>query len=95
MLKEFNSYNLAKPYSVYKTVFKTICSHIDGLNTAKENRESRVTIEFYANKLKEYSFVFEGYTDCLFDLHIISDKDYMSFYEFVKAIRIECNYIIW
>lgn len=95
MMKEFNRYNLAKPYSMYKTVFNTICSHIDSLNTAKENRENRVTIEYFAVRLKDYTYVFEGYTDCLFDLHIINEVEYNSFYEFVKAIRIECNYIIW
>ncbi len=95
MMKEFNSYNLAKPYSMYKTVFKTICSHIDSLNTARENKEGQVNIEFYATNLKNYTFVFQGYTDCLFDLRLISESEYNSFYEFAKAIRIECNNIIW
>ena len=91
MMKEFNSYNLAKPYSMYRSVYRTICAHINALNSALELNAKAYAIEHFALKLYNYTFIFEGYTDCLYDLRIINDIEYNSFYEFAKAIRLECN----
>ncbi len=87
MFGEFN-YNQAIYYR-YKTIYKTICSHIAGLNYCIEY-SSPFYITQSAIRLYNYTFVFEGYIECLYDLRFIRDYQYNSFYEFTKAIREEC-----
>lgn len=77
-------------YASYKGVYRILCEHILGLEDALECNARKHILERYARKLYNYSYVFEGYTDCLYDLRIINEADYYSFYDFVKAIRVEC-----
>lgn len=94
MLIRFNSITKPEVYSMYRTVYHTICAHIDGLNFAIEHNERQYNVAHYADKLFKYTFVFEGYIDCLFDLRIINDMEYLSFNEFVKSTRYEANFYI-
>ncbi len=43
-----------------------------------------------ADKLFNYTFEFDGYIECLYDLRFVNDVEYNIFYEFTKAIREEC-----
>ena len=91
MLIRFNSITNPEVYTMYRTVYCTICAHINTLNSALELNAKAYAIVLLALKLYNYTFIFEGYTDCLYDLRIINDIEYNSFYEFCKAIRLECN----
>lgn len=89
MMKEFNSYNLAKPYSMYKTIYRTLYSHVACLNYDIEYN-SPYYITMSATRLYNYTFSFEGYIECLYDLRLVNDIEFNNFYEFTKAIREEC-----
>lgn len=88
MMKEFSRYNLSKPYICYKTTYKVVLNHIYVLDCDIENESCHIS--FSARDLINCVHNFEGYIDCLFDLHIISEKDYDSFYYFCKSIKDEC-----
>ncbi len=74
---------------MYKTIYRNICSHIAGLNYNIEYN-SPFYITQSAIRLYNYTFVFEGYIECLYDLHFVDEVDYNRYYEFTKSIREEC-----
>lgn len=76
-------------YTNYKTIYRTICSHIEGLNYEIEYSSPFYIVQS-AIRLYNYTFVFEGYIECLYDLYIVNDVDYNNYYKFTKAIRDEC-----
>ena len=75
-------------YANYKTIYRTICSHISALNYEIEYSSPFYIVQS-ANRLFTQTFMFDGYIECLYDLRVISDVEYNSFYEFTKAIREE------
>lgn len=97
MFIKFNSeevyFNSDYYYTNYKTLYRTICSHIDALNYYIEMDNSPFYIYTSANRLLTQTFMFDGYIDCLFDLRVISEVEYNAFYEFTKIIREECAII--
>ena len=84
--------NNKKIYYMYKTTYRTICFYIERLNFDIE-----YNTPFYFSRsalmLYNYTFEFDGYIECLYDLRFVSDAEYNMFYEFTKAIREECTEI--
>ncbi len=90
MMKEFNRYNLAKPYNLYKARYNILLVQIEILQFSideKHNYYLKQDIERTISETKQL----DGYTECLFDLGIISENDFDKFWDFTQLIRLECN----
>ena len=58
MMKEFNRYNLSKPYICYKTTYKVVLNHIYVLDCDLEKESSHIS--FSARDLINCIYNFEG-----------------------------------
>lgn len=93
MMKEFNRYNLSKPYSYYQCRYNMLITQINVLSYSIE-KDSKYYISIDAKRVIEETFQLDGYIECLFDLGIISESDYDKFYDFTKEIRYNSNEIL-
>lgn len=93
-MKEFNCYNLAKPYINYKYRYELLIGAIKILDYSVEH-DFRSFIKFDAKRVVDETFQFDGYVDCLFDLNIISESDAEKFWNFTEQIRHDAKEIIF
>lgn len=81
-------------YGYYRYRYNILLTKIRVLRYSIKNNYSKNYVRDDVRSLINETFQFDGYIECLFDLNVISERDYDKFFDFTKQIRYEANEMI-